>query len=87
MKKHVLIDNKPVALSDTKAVWSFSGPSPESAKMLFRITTVLTTVASVWVAATGLVPDNVKTEVMLGLKCLDMLALGYSKARGLVEDK
>ncbi len=87
MKKHVLIDNKAVPLSDTKAVWSFDGPSPEAAKMFFRITAVVTTVLSFWVAATTLIPENIKTEVMLGLKSLDMLALGYSKARGLVEDK
>jgi hypothetical protein len=85
MKKHVLIENKAVPLSDTKTVLSIAGPSPMWTKWLFRITAVVTTVLAVYVAATGLIPEQWKVEILLILKSFDMLTLGLSKALGLVE--
>lgn len=88
MKKHVLIDNKSVPLSDTKSVFgAVNSPSPQWAKWIFRGTAILTTVLAFYVAGTQLIPEQWKVEVMLGLKSLDMLTLGFSKLFGLVEDK
>ena len=83
--KKVIIDNQPVNVADTKTVLSISGPSPMWTKWLFRITAVITTVLAFYVAGTSLIAENWKVEVMLGLKALDMLTLGLSKALGLIE--
>lgn len=86
MKKHVLIDDKAVPLSQTKSQFgAFSSPSPMWAKIMFRSVAVLTTVLAFYVAATGLIPEQWKVEVLLGLKSLDMLTLGFSKLFGVVE--
>lgn len=56
--------------------------TPIWAKWVFLITAIVTTVLAFWVAATGLIEENWKVEIMLGLKSLDMLVLGLSKATG-----
>lgn len=88
MKKHVLINEKAIPIADTKSVFgAVNAPSPQWAKWIFRGTAILTTVLAFYVAGTQLIPEQWKVEVMLGLKSLDMLTLGFSKLFGLVEDK
>lgn len=89
MERKVLVDNKALAVSDTKVKFmtaeAISGQSPSWAKWLFRSVAILTTVLAFYVAGTNLIEEQWKVEVMLGLKSLDMLTLGFSKLFGLVE--
>lgn len=56
--------------------------TPLWAKWMFRGTMVLTTVVGFYIAATTLVPEAAKTEILLGLKAVDMFMLGVSKLFG-----
>jgi heme/copper-type cytochrome/quinol oxidase subunit 4 len=60
-----------------------SNPTPLWAKMVFRVCLVLTTVASFWVAASTLISPEVKTELMLAFKTLDMFVFSVSKLFGI----
>lgn len=59
-----------------------SHATPIWAKWIFRGTAIFTTVAAVWIAATSLIDENWKVELLLGCKCIDMLVLGLSKLAG-----
>ena len=84
--KKVLIENKAVSLSDTRVqIGAFSAPTPTEAKWVFRIITVITTVVAFWVYGTKLIDENIKSEIMLSLKAIDLLVLGITKSLGLVE--
>lgn len=69
----------------TKA--AFNAPTPNKAKWVFRIVAILTTVLAFYVGSTQLIPEQYKIEILLALKSLDMLTLGFSKMFGIVEDK
>ena len=62
-------------------------PTPEWAKWMFRITAIVTTAIAFYVAGSTFVPAQYKTEVLLALKSLDMIVLGFSKMFGVVEDE
>lgn len=64
-----------------------SNPTPLWAKQVFRIVFVLTTVLTFWVAGSTLIAAGIKTELMLGLKSLDMLVFGISKLFGVERPK
>jgi hypothetical protein len=69
-----------------KTVISFSRKTPMWAKWAFRITFILTTGISAWVAATNLVDEATKYEVTILLKLvIDPLVYGASKFFGLKE--
>lgn len=57
---------------------------PKWATWLFRSVAILTTVASFWVGSTALIADQNKVEVILILKSIDMLVLGFSNLFGVV---
>lgn len=61
---------------------AISLPAPKWATWLFRTVFILTTVASVWTAATGLITEGSKAEIMLGFKCLDLITWGIGRGLG-----
>lgn len=65
-----------------KTVVSFNKPTPEWATWVFRIIFVLTTGASVWIAATGLIDAQNKVEIILVMKILDFVVWGIGKGLG-----
>lgn len=56
--------------------------TPLWAKWMFRITMLLTTGITVFVAGTQLLPEAYKYEVMLILKAIDPIMYGISKMFG-----
>lgn len=56
--------------------------TPLWAKNMFRITFAITTALSVFIAATQLISDEWKFEIMLGFKALDGLMFTLSKLFG-----
>lgn len=87
----IITQGKVLPVSETKTAFvnqgAISAPSPQWAKYMFRSVAVLTTILAFWVAGTGLVPEAYKVEIMLALKTVDMLTLGFSKLFGIVPDK
>jgi hypothetical protein len=69
---------KPVGFGPSQLV----NKTPLWAKWMFRITFIVTTALAFWMAATKLVPENIKFEVLLGFKSFDMLVWGFSKLFG-----
>lgn len=72
----------------TKKTYAFSRkamrlPTPTWAKNMFYITFTVTTALGVFMAGTQIIPENVKFEVMLVLKALDGLILGFSRMYGI----
>jgi len=65
-----------------KTVLSFTKPTPMWATWVFRIVFLLTTAGAIWVAATGLIPQNSKVEIMLAMKVLDVIIWGIGKGIG-----
>lgn len=61
---------------------ALSSPTPPWSKWMFRITFLLTSVITIWLAGTQLIPDNIKLEVSLILKAVDALVFGFSKMFG-----
>jgi len=56
--------------------------TPLWAKNMFRITFILTSAISVFVAGTQLISEDAKFEWMLALKSLDVIIYGLSKMFG-----
>ena len=85
-KEKVLIDNKPVNVSETKVQFgAVSSPTPLWAKWLFRSVFIITSAITLVVAGTQLISEAYKFETLLILKGIDALALGFSKMFGVVE--
>lgn len=62
--------------------------TPEWAKWLFRITFLVTTALSVWIASTNLITPSVKYELTLILKVIvDPVVFGISKMFGINNNK
>lgn len=61
------------ALTSTTPVW---------AKNMFRITFILTSAITIFIAGTNLFSESTKYELMLGLKALDAVIYGLSKMFG-----
>lgn len=56
--------------------------TPTWAKNMFRITFIVTSAFTIFLAGTNLFPEAAKYELMLGLKALDALVYGLSKMFG-----
>lgn len=69
-------------MSDTKTVISLNKPTPYWATIAFRVVLVLTSAIAIWVAATTLVANGTKVEILLALKTLDFVAWGIGKLLG-----
>ena len=86
-EKIVIVENVPVAASDTKTSFltkgALAGETPMWAKMVFRIVAVLTTVALFIVAGDPGIHDDIKVRIAVYLKGLDMAVLGVSKLFGI----
>lgn len=88
MPDKVIIDNKSVPVSETKVQFgAINSPTPTWAKWVFRSVAILTTVLAFYLSGSAMINEKWKVEILLGLKSLDMLALGFSKLFGIVEDK
>lgn len=89
VEKKVIIDGEVVPVSKTKVKFlgqgSFSGPSPQWLKWLFRGVVIFTTAAAVWVNGTSLIDASMKNEIMLGFKFLDLITLGITNGSGRVK--
>lgn len=89
MEKRILINNNVVPVANTKTKFltseAVNAPTPSWATWMFRVVAILTTALAFYVAGTSLVQEQWKVEVLLGLKAIDMLTLGFSKLFGLVE--
>lgn len=88
MIKKVLVNNKAVDVEDTKVTFgAITATTPAWAKWVFRITFVLTSVFTAWIAATNLVSESWKFETILILKVIDGIAFAFSKMFGITLDK
>jgi hypothetical protein len=56
--------------------------TPLWAKNIFRVTFIITTAFSLFLAGTGLFTEEVKYELILALKAIDALLYGVSKMFG-----
>lgn len=56
--------------------------TPTWAKNMFRITFILTSAATIFIAGTNLFAEEIKYELMLGIKSLDAIIYGFSKMFG-----
>lgn len=61
--------------------------TPHWAKMMFRITFILTNAFTIFMGATNLIDEGLKYEIMLGLKALDALVYGFSKMFGVEKEE
>jgi hypothetical protein len=61
--------------------------TPMWAKWMFRSTLLLTTAIAMYVAGTTLIGQTAKLEIVLLLKCIDPLMLGFSKMFGVEIEK
>lgn len=68
----------------TKALKS---PTPTWAKNMFILTFALTSALAVFMAGTKIIPDDMKFEVLLGLKALDGFMFTLSKMFGVAVEK
>lgn len=84
--KKVLIENKAVPVEETKAVFgALSAPTPQWVKVTISVTTRVTAAAAIFLAATNLLPESSKFEILLGIKALDFFVVELGKMVGLVE--
>lgn len=70
-------------MSDTKTVISLTKPTPQWATVLFRVIFVITSAVAIWVAATTLIPNGSKVEILLALKTADVAFWGFAKILGI----
>lgn len=61
--------------------------TPMWAKNMFRVTFVLTSAVTIFIAGTNLFSEEVKYELMLGLKALDAVIYGLSKMFGIEKEE
>jgi uncharacterized membrane protein len=61
--------------------------TPTWAKNAFRITFVVTSALTLFLAGTQIIEENVKFELMLALKSIDAFVLGVSKMFGVTEEE
>lgn len=61
--------------------------TPRWAKIMFRIVFLLTTAFTVFLIGTNLIQENVKLELMLAVKSLDVLIYGISKMFGIEKEQ
>ena len=85
-EEKVLIENKAVPVTDTKVVFGApSAPTPNWVKFVISLTTRVSAAAAIFLAATTLLPENYKFEILLGIKALDFFVVEVGKMVGLVE--
>lgn len=61
-------------------------PTPNWANWMLRGTVIVTSILVVFVAATKLISEDIKYELMLLIKCIDMGVYGFSRLFGIVID-
>lgn len=61
--------------------------TPKWAKIMFRIVFLLTTALTLFIAGTTLIDENIKYELMLAVKSLDVIIYGVSKMFGIEVEK
>ena len=61
--------------------------TPRWAKVMFRIVFLLTTSLTLFIAGTNLIQENVKFELMLAVKSLDVMIYGISKMFGIEKEQ
>jgi len=71
----------------TKTVISIQSPTPMWATWVFRITFILTTAATMVIAADPTIPDGVKVRIGAYLKGLDFVIWGISRMLGVQIDQ
>ena len=66
---------------------AFTSRTPTWAKNAVTVTFVLTSAFTIFIAGTNLFPENIKFELMLGIKSLDVLIAGLAKMVGVTYEK
>ena len=61
--------------------------TPRWAKVMFRIVFLLTTAFTIFVMGTNLIREDLKFELMLAVKSLDVIIYGVSKMFGIEVEK
>ena len=61
--------------------------TPRWAKIMFRIVFLITTAFTLFIAGTNLINENVKFELMLAVKSLDVVIYGVSKMFGIEKEQ
>lgn len=88
MPDKVIINNQAVPIENTKVVFgNIQGPTPQWMTWAFRGTIVFTTAISAWIAATNLISEDIKFELILILKFVDTGVWGVGKLFGLKKDE
>lgn len=88
MEEKVIVDGKVVDKHNTKVVFgSISSVTPNWAKWVFRITLLLTSVATFIIAADSAIKPDLALRIGVYLKGLDLLAFGFSKMFGIRIDE
>lgn len=75
------------AIPNSQVVFSINKPTPMWATMLFRAVFFLTTGATMWVAGTGKIKLEDKTEIMLILKAIDVPFWGMGRLLGVKKEE
>lgn len=65
---------------------SITKDTPTWANWMFRITFILTSAVTIFVAGTNLFDESIKYEVMLGIKAIDAVIYGFSRLFGIELD-
>lgn len=65
---------------------AIENPTPTWAKNMFRITFVLTGALTIFVAGSNLISEEIRYEIMLGIKSLDVIVYGVSKMFGVEKE-
>lgn len=65
---------------------AISSETPRWAKNMFRVTILVTSAITIFMAGTNILEEPMKYEVLLGLKALDAFMFGLSKMFGVEYD-
>jgi len=66
---------------------AINSETPRWAKNMFRITLLITSAITIFMAGTNILEESMKYEVLLGLKTLDAFMFGLSKMFGVEYEK
>ncbi len=77
---------KTVTIPNGKTVVSLNLPTPKWATWTFRIVYWLVFAFTIWIAATKLVPEASKVEVILAASVLDKLVWGIGRGLGVKKE-
>jgi len=60
--------------------------TPTWAKNMTAVTMILTTAVAGFIAGTNMVSEDIKFEIMLGIKAIDLVVAGFAKLWGVTNE-